>query len=344
IQGATNRLYTATQAGPYRVVLTNASGCKDTSRIITITTVSTPDVNRIDDQSVCNGSNSAAITFSGSVTGTLYDWANNNSSIGLPVSGTGNIGVFKAINTGAFPVTATITVTPRYTNAGITCTGTPRTFTITVNPTPVASITPPITTIICDGSSVTLTATGGSTYQWFLNGSPINGVSGSTYAATQPGAYTVVPTSATNCKGQTSSAINLSMIKRPTADFSFSKTCAGFATNFTNLSQTSNSGTVGYAWTFGNGGGSGQTAPSVTYSQPGSYTVTLLATPTACPLLTSTVSKTVSIQAAPANIRYPIKEASENRDLLLESRSFSGATYQWIPPTGLNNPNIQNPV
>ncbi|MDF2433866.1 MAG: hypothetical protein JWP44_3497 [Mucilaginibacter sp.] len=57
-----------------------------------------------------NGANTKPINFpAGSC---VYTWANNNTSIGLAASGTGNIPSFTAINTGSSPVTATITGTP----------------------------------------------------------------------------------------------------------------------------------------------------------------------------------------------------------------------------------------
>jgi len=70
---------------------------------------------------------------------------------------------------------------------------------------------------------------------WYLYGGLIPGANGSTYAATQAGVYTVIPISASNCRGQASNAITLGLIVRPTADFSFDAYCAGFVTNFTNL-------------------------------------------------------------------------------------------------------------
>jgi hypothetical protein len=70
----------------------------------------------------------------------VYSWTNTNPAIGLAASGTGNLS-FTATNpaTGGAPITATITVTPSYTNNGVTCVGTPTSFTITVNPLPVVS-------------------------------------------------------------------------------------------------------------------------------------------------------------------------------------------------------------
>jgi gliding motility-associated-like protein len=59
-------------------------------------------------QTVKNGSSTAAINFNGSCT---YNWVNDNPSIGLAASGTGNIASFTAVNTGSTDVIATITVT-----------------------------------------------------------------------------------------------------------------------------------------------------------------------------------------------------------------------------------------
>jgi gliding motility-associated-like protein len=226
----------------------------------------------------------------------------------------------------------------------VTCTGFARTFRIIVNPTPIGVLATPVNTFICEGSSVTLTASGGATYQWYLNNVSIPGASSATYAATEPGTYTVVPTSAAGCRGLTSNPITLTLINRPQPDFSFDKYCAGFPTQFTNLSQINGSGLVGYAWNFGDGGISGLTNPTHTYAQAGTYDVTLAATPVLCPALITTLTKAVTIIPPPPNIRYPSVNAVANRDLALQARILSGAGYQWIPSTGLTNSNTLSPV
>ncbi|MFN9711243.1 MAG: gliding motility-associated C-terminal domain-containing protein, partial [Bacteroidota bacterium] len=62
--------------------------------------------------------------------GSTVSWTNNNTTIGLAASGTGNIPAFTAINIGTEPQVATITV--KSVNEG--CPGTDNTFTITVLP------------------------------------------------------------------------------------------------------------------------------------------------------------------------------------------------------------------
>jgi subtilisin-like proprotein convertase family protein len=95
--------------------------------------------NPVANQVVCNNTATTAINFTG--TATTFNWTNNTTSIGLAASGTGNIASFTVLNSGATAVIATITVTP---SSGA-CTGTAISFTITVNPSPVVSITPSTT-------------------------------------------------------------------------------------------------------------------------------------------------------------------------------------------------------
>jgi hypothetical protein len=121
-----------------------AFGCPGAIQTFTITVNPTPTVNLIANREVCNGGTITPVNFTGAVTGTVFSWSNNNTTIGLNASGTGSIPSFTAVNTTGNPVTATITVTP----AANGCTGTAITFTITVNNTPTAgniSLTTPPT-------------------------------------------------------------------------------------------------------------------------------------------------------------------------------------------------------
>lgn len=86
-----------------------------------------PTVNVVSNQSACLGTTTSNIIFSGNMTtGVTYNWVNNNSNIGLPSNGTGNINAFTVSNTG----TANITVTP----STASCVGSPLNFDIiTIN-------------------------------------------------------------------------------------------------------------------------------------------------------------------------------------------------------------------
>src|ERR1035437_5393254 len=81
---------------------------------------------------------------------TTNTWTNNDISIGLAATGSGNIPTFTAIYAGTSPIVATIIVTPHFTSGGATCDGPTKTFTITVNPT--AQVNQPANDLVCNGA------------------------------------------------------------------------------------------------------------------------------------------------------------------------------------------------
>lgn len=133
-------------------IFTNTAGvaasCPGTTKTFAITVNPTPTVDPVSSFSVCNGSNTPVITFTGNaVSGVVYNWNNDNTLIGLGGSGAGNIPSFSAQNSGASDLVANITVIPR---ANL-CNGSPQTFSITVNPTP--SVNTPSDVTYCNNAS-----------------------------------------------------------------------------------------------------------------------------------------------------------------------------------------------
>ncbi|MFN5311361.1 MAG: beta strand repeat-containing protein, partial [Flavobacteriales bacterium] len=155
------------------VVTPSANGCSGNSSNFNLTVNPIPTVNAVANQVKCNGTLSNAISFSGAVPGTIYNWTNNNTSINLGASGSGNIPTFTLTNTSNTPITATITVTPTYNFAGTICTGATTSFTITVNPTP--TVNQVANQAICVGSSSSIIAfastfgVNGTSYNWVNN-------------------------------------------------------------------------------------------------------------------------------------------------------------------------------
>lgn len=137
----------------------------------------------------CAGDQSGAISFTGTVPGTIYKWINDNSTIGIPANGDGDISSIALVNNTNTVQVANITVTPTFTNPNLvssnpTCSGTPKTFKITVNPT--AAVVQPDNQSICNGGSTsdifftTLNTGGATTYNWTNNDPSIGlGASGS---------------------------------------------------------------------------------------------------------------------------------------------------------------------
>jgi PKD repeat protein len=129
-------------------------------------------VNQPSNQIVCNNTSTSAVNFATTNTGgtTSYAWS-FDTNIGLtPLTGTGNIPSFTAVNTGTTPLTATITVTPTLTNGAAICVGSPKTFTITINPS--GQVNQPTNQVVCNNTATTAvnfstTNTGGTTsYAW----------------------------------------------------------------------------------------------------------------------------------------------------------------------------------
>lgn len=140
--------------------------CYGLPETFSITVNPIPAVNQMPDMVLCGNNNSGPINFSGSpLAGTVYQWTNNNSAIGLAVSGTGNISSFSASNTYNTTISALITVTP----ISNTCSGIPKQFSIVIKPTPgIASITNqvlctqlPSAPVIFTGATIQ-----GTEYQW----------------------------------------------------------------------------------------------------------------------------------------------------------------------------------
>ena len=163
-----------TQPGNYSVMLiaTTIHGCTDTAHhSININAV--PDLLQPGNQELCSNTFTAPVVFSGTVSGTTVNWINNNISIGLPASGSGDIPSFTAINNTGFPVTASISAVPTANG----CTGNPRTFDIIVNPVP--DVNQPANLVYCKNAvtgEISITGNiAGTTFNW-TNSNPLIGL------------------------------------------------------------------------------------------------------------------------------------------------------------------------
>lgn len=151
------------------VFTANGISCNGTVDQFTITVNPTPTLAALANQVVCNGSPTTAVSFTGTVTGTVFNWTNNATSIGLGASGSGNIASFNAVNNGNNPIVAQVNVTPTYALNGVSCSGTAQSFTITVNPTPAVNFSLANQTICSQGASNTVTIsspTNGAVITW----------------------------------------------------------------------------------------------------------------------------------------------------------------------------------
>lgn len=176
--------FTATNTGSTTLTATITvtpsitGGCPGTPNTYTITVLPTPIMSPVTPISVCAGSVIPISAFVSTVTNTTFNWTNTDSSIGLGISGTGNVPSFTSTNTSASAIIGTINVIPNLNN---TCYGVPVSYTITVNPTPV--ISPLINQAECVNNNVPastfISTPTGATFSWTNSntsiGLPANG-------------------------------------------------------------------------------------------------------------------------------------------------------------------------
>ena len=196
IGGATNQAYIATASGDYTVTDTS-TGCTSVPSTATTVTVNptpaTPTITPGGPTTFCEG---------GSVTLTSSSASGNQWYLnGNPIGGATNQ-AYIATASGDYTVTDTAS---GCTSAHSTAT------TVTVNPTPATpTITPGGPTTFFVGGSVTLTSSGVSGNQWYLNGNPIGGATNQSYIATATGDYTVTVTSS-GCTSTPSAAATVTV-------------------------------------------------------------------------------------------------------------------------------------
>ena len=255
-------------------------------------------------------------------TGSTYQWSISGGSV---LTGNGSNAITADWSTSG---TATVTVTE--TNS-FGCTGNPVNYTVTVNPLPNANAGSNAT--ICTGSSTNLNASGGISYSW----SPATGLDNTTIAnpvasPTATTIYTVLVTDGNGCKNTADVTVFVNPLPIASAGNN-TAICIG------NSTQLNASGGTGYSWSPGTGlSNTGIADPQANPTVTTLYTV-VVTDGNGC---TNTAQVTITVN--------PLPTAQASGDsLICNGSSISllasgGVSYQWTPATGLNNPNISNPV
>jgi hypothetical protein len=218
----------------YNVTVTDGNGCQaSTSITVTVNPLPTPSItgNNI----LCIGA-STTLTASG---GTSYAWSNGEKTASITVSPS---------------TTTTYNVTVTDANGCQASTS----ITVTINPLPTPTITG--NNIICNGTSTTLTASGGTSYVW-SNGANTSSITVSPITTTT---YSVTVTDANGCQASTSITVTVNPLPTPSITGNV-KICSGVSTTLTA------SGGVGYLWSNGATTAIINVSPSTTAT----YTVTV---------------------------------------------------------------------
>jgi Secretion system C-terminal sorting domain/Calx-beta domain len=275
----------------YTLTGTDGNGCANTSTVA-ITVNALPTVAATTSAaSICAGS-TATVSGTGAAT---YNWMPGNLS-----------GNSVTVNPAA---TTTYTVTGTDANGCINTS----TVAVTVNALPTVTATASANTI-CNGSPVTLSSTGATTYNWMpgsLSGSSVNVTPSATTT------YTVTGINAAGCTNTSTITIAVSTTPTVTATTQATTICSG--SNVT----LSSSGATSYMWIPGNLLGS-----SVTVNPTANTTYTVTGTNAAgC-----TNTATVTITSLP---RPTIAATAVNNTICsgnaISMTATGGSTYTWLP-------------
>lgn len=248
--GANTQTINVTFGGTYTVTVSDANQCTATAQAITVTenTPVVPTIAASGATTFCTGG-SVDVAVNSSSNFASFNWSNSATTSSINVTTTG---------------TYTVTTTD---NNG--CTAESNTITTNVSNAPTPTISASGSTSFCAGDTVTLTSTAGDTYTW------TNNATTQAIQVTTSGTYSVSVTNANACNGVgTSNTITVTVTPQPNAAFTSAVQGAGNNIAFTNTTADASS----YNWAFGDGQSSTDANPVHTYSQNGTYTVTLTAT------------------------------------------------------------------
>ncbi|MEQ8703848.1 MAG: PKD-like domain-containing protein, partial [Phaeodactylibacter sp.] len=300
---------TGTNQGVVTYTITPFIGtCAGSAITVDVTVNPSGQVNDPANDVVCVGDNVPELvltTNNDEINGTTtYSWANNNTAIGLGGAGTGNVPAFTTTNTGTTPITGTITITPTYTEDGVSCVGPTQNYTVTVNP--LGQVDDPADQVVCEGDLTTVNFitqnSGGTTsYAWTNDNTDIGlGASGTgniSFTATNTGTEPIIanlvvtPTFENAGESCTGTPQNFTITVNPDGQVDIiadQRVCNGNPTAEVVFSTQNTVGTTTYSWTNNlpsiglAASGTGPTIPSFNVVNSGNtiVTATITVTPT----------------------------------------------------------------
>jgi hypothetical protein len=199
IKGATLQTYTALTAGNYTVQISSPGGCSVTSSPVTVNMGDTPAPPVITVSDTLINCGYSKVLYSSSKTGN--QWLRNGILLN------GDVGNYYIVTA---PGSYTVMVT---SGSGCSSSSGEAIILILINPyTPVITTADPLS--FCNGGSASLHSTAAPGYQWYKDGTPINGAIFQNYKAITSGAYSV-QTIMGKCRFS-SQPVNISVINNQT--------------------------------------------------------------------------------------------------------------------------------
>lgn len=301
----------------YRVYsVCTLSGQSDTSAAFTVNVMNPVAITAATDTTFCLGGSVNLYTTTAAGSGITYTWFNGATNIGAtgPTYNASSSGVYSLRSSSA-------ACAGLFSNA----------INVTVNPLPVATVTPTSSTTFCAGLFVQLQASTGAgyVYQWQKGGVDIAGATSSNYNATTSGSYRVVITNtATGCSN-TSAAVVVTVNPMPATPVI---TSAGGASAYCRLDSlllsTIPTSGVSYQWESLSGPIAGATSNTYMVKTPNVYVLKA----TIGPCTATSNSLTINENPLPTAAITPSGTVSFcNGDSLKVQASISaGVSYTWL--------------
>lgn len=191
------------------------------------------------------------------------------------------------------------------------------------------------TTKVCQGSDVAFKASdsvNSRKYHWDF-GDPFSGVLNEDTVRTtshfykDSGNYTItLIVSDSGCSD--TQQFQLTVVRKPKADFSATDHCAGLKTQFENLSTVGNADTIiQYQWDLGNSNTSSLKNPAFTYTSTGQATVRLIiSTSSGC---WDTIQRNITIFKKPTGNRAPPSACKNEKIDFSGDTIYNATSYSW---------------
>jgi outer membrane protease len=310
ISGANSLSYTATTSGAYNVQV-STSNCTATSinQSVTVNPLPTATLTPAGPTTFCQG---GSVVLNANVgTGLTYQWYNGATSI-------------SGANSSSYTATASGTYNVQVSTSN--CTTTSINQSVTVNPLPIATLTPVGPTTFCQGGSVVLNANAGTglTYQWYNGATPISGANSSSYTATTSGAYNV-QVSTSNC---TATSINQSVTVNPLPTATLTPAGPTTFCQGGSVVLNANFGTgLTYQWYNGATLISGANSSSYTATTSGAYNVQV----STSNCTATSINQSVTVNPLPIATLTPAGPTTfcQGGSVVLNANFGTGLTYQW---------------
>lgn len=319
ISGATSQQLAVNQAGQYQLIITNSTGCSDTSAVSNLQILPLPTVGITSQQPLqaCLG-DSVLLLINNRQAGSTYSWLRNGTPIGFQGDS------LMVHQTGVYSVQIT---------DSFGCINRSNALQVFILPPPVAvlSNTGPLT--LCEGSSsrISVQPVLGSSYQWYKDGLALAGATQSFLDVNDAGVYACELISSGGCTNR-SAEIQVTVLPRPTfaAAGGNQLVCAGADLRL----EAALVNGVTYQWIGPNGFQSSQQNPVISNAQVRNSGWYVLRTQA---IGCSSEPDSIFILVEPALPEIKVKGRTilcSGLDLLLDPGSIPGARYTWFLPNG----------